>query len=315
LATETENATIYYVQDGPLSTLASAQTFSSSSGSFTIPASGSTDERDIYAVAVGPGMLPSPHAHGTITVYPLMISVSQTGSPISEDSGSGSFIITASEAPDSPVTINLKSGDTGTYEVGDFTSAEMTGGPGSTFTKVLPAGQSSVTVQLDAVADSGFEDETVILELQPGTGYGEGDPSFATITITDNDTKPRLTMNHEMKDGISEGGDDWLSLSIEAGDAPSSDLAVTIQTSGSYEATDIVGWGYAPPPYDPFPAAGGTFTLTIPAGQMDATWEIRSAVDAEFDDETVTITIVPDPARYELGAVTTLNLTILDGGV
>jgi hypothetical protein len=69
LETATENATIYYVEDGSTMTnLGSVKSIPGSSGEITMSSASGVDSRHFVAVAVGPGMLPSPPVEALITV-------------------------------------------------------------------------------------------------------------------------------------------------------------------------------------------------------------------------------------------------------
>ncbi len=74
LSTDTGNAVIYYASGGsPLANLGSATKISGSSGQITLTLTASLQSLDIYAVAVGPNMLPSPAVHATVQVSPYPV--------------------------------------------------------------------------------------------------------------------------------------------------------------------------------------------------------------------------------------------------
>ena len=69
LSTETEHAVIYYTSNGsPLTTLTSASTMDESSGTITLEPSTAPQTLDIYAMAIGPSMLPSTVVHAVVSV-------------------------------------------------------------------------------------------------------------------------------------------------------------------------------------------------------------------------------------------------------
>lgn len=60
---------------------------------------------------------------------------------------------------------------------------------------VLPAGQTSVSIQVAPTDDTTTEaDETVIITLQPDLNYTLGTTTDATVTILDNDAPPTITL-------------------------------------------------------------------------------------------------------------------------
>lgn len=108
------------------------------------------------------------------------ISVQATD-PIAAESGrdSGSLTITRSGDLTTDLTVNYTLG--GSASAADY--APLLGG-----SVVLPAGESAVVVSVTPIDDSDPEGpETLVLTLTPGSGYGLGASTSATITLIDDD--------------------------------------------------------------------------------------------------------------------------------
>ncbi len=108
--------------------------------------------------------------------------LSVSGSAGAEPNIPGTFVIASPVAPAGNRTIGYTVGGSATSGT-DFTAL-----PGSV---VLASGNYSVTVTLNVKDDDELEgNETVMLTLQPGSGYSLGPITSSTIAIFDNDTYP-----------------------------------------------------------------------------------------------------------------------------
>jgi Chitobiase/beta-hexosaminidase C-terminal domain len=103
---------------------------------------------------------------------------------------------------------------------------------------------------------------------------------------------------------ISENGG-TASFTITASTAPASSVTVSLVTGGSYAAAEVTG----------LPASGTTFAATLAAGTTTVAVPITANHDANGVNETVSVTINPDPANpstYTVGSPASASLTILD---
>jgi hypothetical protein len=302
LSTDTENAVIYYTDDGrEITSFGSVKKISGSTGSITINRSAGVEIRDIRAVAVGSGMLPSPPIHGTVSVsaFPIL-SVTAIDAQVFEGGAETGFTIQSSEMVDADLTVNLSTD--GDYEAEDVSGlGEAPGGPGITLTAIIPAGSDFAVVDWSPGSDPDeFDDETVILIIEPGDGYAVGTPASATCIIQD-DMTPTISISQSSSSIFDDGGINLVTITSNLTLA-TQDLVVTLRPTGSYEAADLSS----------VPAAGTNFTMTIPAGSNYAEREIQASADpGEFDDESVTLTVL-DGAEYNVGTPSSVSFVIED---
>ena len=149
------------------------------------------DETVILTVVAGAGYsvgAPS-SATGTITNDDTDVSVAVAPIPVAEDGAANLvYTFTRTGVTTGALTVNFTIGGIATF------SADYTQTGAATFvppngTVTFGAGNSTATVTVDPTADTTFEtDETVILTVAAGTGYGIGAPNSATGTITNDDT-------------------------------------------------------------------------------------------------------------------------------
>ncbi len=113
------------------------------------------------------------------TNTPPSVTLSVNPTTVAEG-GTAAFTATLSAAAASDITVNVGI-PTGTATAGTDYTANL-----STPTVTIPAGQTSATVNVQALTDATVEgSETVIITLAAGAGYTLGTPSTATLTITD----------------------------------------------------------------------------------------------------------------------------------
>jgi hypothetical protein len=97
-----------------------------------------------------------------------------------------------------------------------------------------------------------------------------------------------------------EGGSAEFTLSLSR--APTSDLTITLSTSGTYESSDLDG----------IVGPGSSFTLTIPAGQTSASFTVTAQPDVgEYDNETLRVAL-DEGANYTVGVVGDQEVSIAD---
>ncbi|MDX1744472.1 MAG: Ig-like domain-containing protein, partial [Halobacteriales archaeon] len=160
---------------------------------------------------------------------PGVVTVSATDDTAVEDeASSGTFTVSRTGSTTLAVTVNYTIGGTATA------GADYSALAGDV---TIEAGQASATVVVDPVADGPVEDpETVILTLAAGD-YTIGDPSTATVTITDASAPATLINgeNHTATIGAPGELHTW-TFDAAAGDF----IAVNIGEVGT--GTDFVPW-------------------------------------------------------------------------
>ncbi len=311
LSTETENAIIYYTTDGSAITsfdAAAVQRISSSNGSFTIPRTTGVETRDIVAVAVGSGMLPSPFVAGTVTVSPFpVLTISASDETVFDNGGTTSFVVTSSAAPDSDLTVNLYLDASSTFEAADVVGL---GGllPDDTFTRTLAAGSTSISIDITGQTDADGDNELIVLTVEDGTGYVVGTPASETVTVLD-DQAPEITIVSSAATLDDDGASSIFTISSTF--APQADLPITVQTSGSYEVGDISVLLPAGTT-GTFPGSNQSFVFVLPAGETEIQFTVTTVPDVgEFDNETLTVAIDPAGA-YVVGTPSNAGISIAD---
>ncbi len=134
---------------------------------------------------------------------------------LEESMGPHQVTINLNPAPTLPLILNYTVGGTATAGAGnDFTIPNSGMAP-------VAAGAASVTIPVTIIDDNTPElDETVVLTLAAGTGYGLGTPNTPhTLTITDTDTEEKTdhkrvkkawhlrfgrTLSHQVADGLQD---------------------------------------------------------------------------------------------------------------
>lgn len=220
-----------------------------------------------------------PAAAPTLTIQSVSAQVSE-GQP-------ATFVITASAATSSDVTVNLSTG-------GSATSQDIVTPPSSV---VLPAGYTSTTVVVQTRSTTTVAaDRTVSISLAPGTGYVVGTPSSAQTTIA-NANVPQLTITGGTT--VAPGGS--ATLTVTANVAP---LAAT-QVFLSFAGDATPGTDYTPP--NP--------VVTLAAGATSATVTVDTLNNQVIQaDKFIVVTLTPQPGSYTVGSPGAAVVTIGGSG-
>jgi alpha-tubulin suppressor-like RCC1 family protein len=230
----------------------------------------------------------------TIVTKPT-VSITATDASAGEPSNDGSFRIS-------------RTGDTSTNLLVYYTTSGSTATSGYDYSALpgyvyIYAGQSSATIYIDVIDDSIVESsETVRLTISSNAAYNIGSPSYATVTIADDDPEPPTngsTVTITAQDASAgEPSNYGYCIVSRSGDITSS-LRVYYSTSGS---TASAGADYA--------ALPGYVDLS--SGQY---WAVVYVV--VYDDniaessETVNLTISSN-AAYTIGSPSSATVTIAD---
>jgi len=193
------------------------------------------------------------------------------------------FVISASAASTSALTVNLDSG--GTAGSGDIIT------PPSSVT--IAAGATSTTVAVQTRVNTVLEQNpTIVLSITGGTGYSVGDPSSAQTTIK-NTNVPTLQITGGTT--VSPGG--TATLTITSDQAPLQDTQVGLTINGSAVAgTD----------YDPVHPV-----LTLSAGRTSTTVTLTTlATNVLQPSKFIDVSIAPSPTSYAIGPNGSAAITI-----
>jgi GH35 family endo-1,4-beta-xylanase len=148
--------------------------------SFTTPALG-PGAHSLTAVATDNQGATQNSSAVSITVTGPLVSVTATGPNASENGAPGVFTFTRDQTT-GPLSVNYALSGTAIAGL-DYVA------PSGTVS--FADGQSSATLTVTPLADTFIDpNDTVIATVTPGTAYGLGAPSGATVTITDTTTSP-----------------------------------------------------------------------------------------------------------------------------
>ncbi len=179
----------------------------------------------------------------------------------------------------------------------DYTAVTSTG-------VTVPAGSTTATVEVRTSQDTVDEpDETFLVVLStPTNATLDATKSTAVVTITDDDPLPVLSVEAV---SVTEGGTAELTVSL----GTVSDRAVTVD------------WNTAADTSGSNPAAGGvdytavttTETVTIPAGTMSVTVEVRTSQDTVDEPDETFLVVLSAPVNATLNpSKSTATVTITD---
>jgi fibronectin-binding autotransporter adhesin len=203
------------------------------------------------------------------------VSLSASPTSISEDGATSTITATLSAAAttDTTVTIGRASSSTAAL-TDDFTL--------SSTTITILAGQTTGTATLTGATDSLDEaDETAVIEITAvsgGDGATESGTQTATVTLTDNDAAPTLSIADT---SVTEGNSGTTTMTFTATLDAASGKTVTVDYATS-NGTATAGSDYT--------AASGT--LTFSPGETSKTFTVTVSGDTTSEsDETVTATL------------------------
>jgi len=193
------------------------------------------------------------------------------------------FVITASSASGSDITVNLNPG--GTAGTQDIVTPPTS--------VVLSAGDTSTTVSVQTRVNTVVEpDPTVVMAIGSSASYSVGPPGSAETTITNNNV-PSLQISGGAT--VSPGG--ATTLTVTADQAPFQNIQVDLNLSGSAVAgTD----------YDPVNPV-----VTLNAGSTSATVTIDTLNDRVIQpNKYIVVSIGPSPSSYSVGTEGSTVVTI-----
>jgi len=193
------------------------------------------------------------------------------------------FVITASSAPSSNLTVNLASG--GTAGANDIVTppASVTIAAGATTTAVSV--QTRVTNVVAANTD-------IVISISAGSGYSAGTPSSAQTTIVNNNV-PTLQITGGAT--VSPGGS--VTLVVTANQAPAQSTEVALSFSG----TAISGTDYDVP--DP--------VVTLTPQDTTASITVNTHNNNVIQpNKYIVVSISPSPSMYSVGSPGTAVITI-----
>lgn len=169
--------------------------------------------------------------------------------------------------------------------------------PPNPLSVTIPAGATTAALPVTTLTDTVYEgDETVLVSLQPGTGYTVGTPGTGVGTIADGQGQPVVIIADAA--AVTEGGALGYAVTLD------SESAASTVVNFSLGGTATPGSDYTPP---------NPLSVTIPAGATTTVLSIATLADTVFEgDETVAVSLQAGTG-YTVGTPATGTGTINDG--
>lgn len=254
---------------------------------------------------------------------PPTATLQVVGSSSFAEDGSAYVRVNLSEAPTSNTVVYV-----------DFTDIADANDPGTDFLfrqdgslltpngdgylpVIINTGETFADIELDGIDDApqtpAEGPEEISLSLQTGDGYQVGADSQETVTLTDNDGIPVITL--EMADGstISEGESSTILVNLSHPAPSGFVLHLNYSTDGAGLNEDYEL--YEPGPLKiSDPDGDGHVTLDIAAGEQSFDIQIDALLDGVAEGDELFTLSVDDSAvtDYQAGDPAAQNLTIVD---
>ncbi|MFK7957091.1 MAG: hypothetical protein AB8B96_13435 [Lysobacterales bacterium] len=222
------------------------------------------------------------------------------------DQDPGSFRVTRSENGNISAAIAVNVDITGSAQRNaDYSLSGVFGG--APLAVSIPSGELSADFSLVPRVDNAVEgDETIQIVLQPNAAtYTLGTDTTANFTLIDDVPEVTLTLiDGEMSEQGLDPGTFRITRSnngnVAAPIVVNIDIAGTAQRNSDYTLSGVFG--------------GAPLAVSIPASQLATEFVLTPLADApdNEDDETVVVTLQPNPTTYLVGADTTANFVLFD---
>ncbi len=212
------------------------------------------------------------------------VSLSQTGSPIAENGGTGTVTATLSAASTLPTTVNLTFSGTATPTTQYTTSANSI---------TIPPGQTTGSVTLAGVDDNKFgPNVTVVSTISGVTNAIAASPQTVTTTITEGDPAPTVMLSETGSPSTDNGG----VITVTATLSTVENLPATINLS--FGGNAVSGVNYIP--------SGNS--ITIPAGQTSGSITLTGKTTGQFGPPEIVVVSIANatnatPAGGSVSAV------------
>jgi uncharacterized protein (TIGR03437 family) len=219
------------------------------------------------------------------------VSMTATDATASEPgTDTGTITVTRSGNTSAALTVNYSIGGTAVNGT-DYETIPVS--------VTIPANAASTTIIIKPKDDTQIEgNETVVLTLANNSNYTIGSPNTATITISDNDTLPTVSITATDASAAEFGTDIGTITITRSGGNPAAALTVNYTIGGTaINGTD----------YDTI-----TASVTIPANTTNTTVVIKPKDDTQIEsNETVILTLASN-SNYTIGSPNIATVTIAD---
>ncbi len=216
------------------------------------------------------------------------VTLSRSSATIAENGGTAAVIATLSNLSTQDVTVNLSFSGTATNNV-DYSR--------STTSILVPAGSLTASAGVTAINDATFEgSETVVVDVSSVTNGTENGTQQVTITITDDDSEPTVTLSRSSATIAENGG----TAAVIATLSNLSTQDVTVNLSFSGTATNNVDYSRS------------ATSITVPAGATSASLSVTAINDATFEEGETIVVEVSSVTNGTENGTQQVTLTITD---
>jgi hypothetical protein len=213
--------------------------------------------------------------------------------PAASEAGPVSGTIRFSRTGDTSAPLAITVGRSGSAVAADYTGA-----PGdASFNVTIPAGQATFDITITPQKDNLVEgSETLVLSVNPGSGYSIGTPGTATIVIADDPAV--VTISAADPSAAEPGGDTGAFVFTRTGGDIGSPLTVNYTIGGT--ATNSSDYALI------------STAITIAATESSATLTITPLADNSVEPAETVILTLAGSGNYDIGAAATATVTIAD---
>lgn len=203
------------------------------------------------------------------------VTLTSSASSITENSGTSvTLTATASQTADEDIIITLSTSGVATDGT-DYTSINST-------TITISAGSTTGTKSFTPTDDSVYEGDevaTIAISTVSGGGATERGTQSETITITENESAPTVTMSASQTSAAENSGTE-VTLTLTTSQVADEDIVVSLSASGTISSSDYVSTSLSPS------------TVTISAGDTTGTVSATPSDDSIYEgNESSTVSI------------------------
>jgi len=153
-------------------------------------------------------------------------------------------------------------------------------------TALFAAGSATTTVPVVPIDDDLLEsNESVIVTLGPGAGYGVGAPGSASVAVVSDDLPPDLVVSAAAAPATGGADADIVvtdtTKNSGTGAAPASATGFYLSTNSSFDAADIFLGSRPVPQLGPGATHSGSTTLHVPANTATGSYYVLAKADPD----------------------------------
>ena len=215
-----------------------------------------------------------------------VVSLSAAPLSIAEDGGVSTVTATLSNPSASSVTVQLATSGTATFADYSLSSAQI----------VIAAGDLTGTTTLTGIDDTSFElDETAVLTLDGVTGGTAGTADEVSITLTDDEAPPAVSLSASVATVAENGGTSDLVATLSF--ASPVDTTIPLQIAGGAGASDY---------------SLSATQIVVPAGQTTASITLTGIDDTIDEPRELVLVRLGSLTNSQPGASRSVEVAITD---